>query len=430
MTGKSDKRFFYQIWHRRSGKDKVNMADVVPSRLIQDSCLVKYVLPTLVMGRDNIWEGIGKDGFRFMDHIPSEIRIGKPNDTRMTVRTQNAAGGESVFQVAGTNNPDSLRGGNPRLYVFSEWAEHDPYAWDVVEPILRENDGLGIFNTTPKGDNHARGTYEFAKDHPLWWVQKLTVEDTKIFTADQMKQIREDAIRRFESQGRSEAEANAYIEQEYYCSFDSPVIGSYYGAAISKAERDNRITTVSVDQSLPVHTAWDLGMDDSTTIWMFQVAGSEMRFVDYYENSGEGLAHYAHILQQRGYVFGKHYAPHDIAVRELGTGKSRLEIARSLGIRFEVASGLDLEDGINATRLMLANCWFDKDKCYRGIQGLKNYKKDWDEKNMVFRSQPLHNWASHPADALRTCAVGYKRPYIQQNVDPGGIKPFYEGIPG
>lgn len=433
IEGKSQKRFFYQIWHRRSGKDKTDIADPIPRRLIASPCLVKYVFPTLVMGRDNLWNGIGKDGFRYINHIPEFIRMGRPNDTRMTIPVINGVDPNtpSLFQVSGSDNPDSLRGGNPAMFVFSEWAEQDPYAWDVVEPILRENDGIAIFNTTPKGDNHARALFEYAKNHPLWFVQSLTYKDTGVFSEQQYEDIVTDTIKRFATQGRSEEEAVAYCEQEYMCSFDSPVIGSYYGAAMMKADTEKRITHVPYDHFLPVNTAWDLGMDDSMTIWFYQVAGLEVHFIDYYESSGEGLAHYAQVLQDKKYIYGSHFAPHDISVRELGTGKSRLEVAKSFGINFTVAPKLTVEEGINAVRLILNKCYFDREKCYRGVQALKNYKKDWDEKNMVFRTQALHNWASHGADAFRVFATTHGssgRFVMPENV--GGVKPIYPGMPG
>ena len=426
--GLSDKRYFYQIWHRRSGKDKTCMADIIPRRLIQDPCQVKYVYPTTVMGRTNLWEAIDKDGFKFIDHLPREIRDGQANETRMLVKVKNGTDVPSLFQVVGANNPDSLRGGNPKLFAFSEWADHDPYTWDVVEPILRENDGIAVFNTTPKGDNHARALYEYAKDHPKWFVQTLTVEDTGIFTKEQMDEIKEDTIKRFDANGRGEAEALAYIEQEYYCSFDSPVIGSYYGIGINKAEDEGRIGNVPYDDSLPVHTFWDLGIDDSTTIWFMQSAGQELRLIDYHEGSGEGLAHYAGVLQEKGYNYGDHYAPHDIEVRELSTGKSRREMARKLGINFKIAPRLSVEDGINAVRSVLSRCWFDKKKTNRGLQALKNYKHEWDDKNMVYRKAPLHDWSSHGADAFRYFAVSFKKKLNLATPEIGGVLPYLEGI--
>lgn len=424
INGESPVRYFMQIWHRRSGKDKTDIADVIPRRLVKDVCLVKAVYPTLVMGRQNLWDGIGSDGFRYREHIPEFIREGKPNDTTMKIPIKNG----SIFQIGGSDNPDSLRGGNPKLFVWSEWAEQDPYAWDVVEPIVRENDGISIFNFTPKGDNHARALYEYAKNNPLWHVELLTAKDTKIWTDKELEGIQLDIVKRFEANGRSQSEAEAYFEQEYMCSFKAPVIGSYYGAGIQKAEREGRIGKVPYVDSVPVDTWWDLGIDDSMTIWFMQAVGQELRFIDYYENSGEGLPHYAQKMQEKGYIYGRHFAPHDAAVRELGTGKSREEAAKSLGIRFNIGKNLAIEDGINAVRSLLGQCWFDADKCSRGINALKNYRKEWDEKNKVFRNNPLHDWASHGADGFRTGAIGYNqyvRPKIQ--TDFGGVRPLIPG---
>lgn len=425
IDGRSTKRFFYQIWHRRSGKDKTNIAAIAPKRLIREPCLVKYIFPSLVMGRKNLWDGIDGTGFKYIDHIPEEIRFGKPNQTEMKVNIK----GGSLFQVSGSDNPDSLRGGNPKLIIISEWAEHDPYTWDVLEPIVRENNGVVVFNTTPKGDNHARAMFEYAKDSPLWHVELLTAKDTGIWTEQQLEEILLDIVKRFEANGRSRAEAEAYFEQEYMCSFNSPVIGSYYGEAITRAEREGRVTSVPANEGLVVHTAWDLGIDDSMSIWFFQIVGQEIHFVDFYESSGEGLAHYIAKCQEKGHIYGRHFAPHDIAIRELGTGKSRLEVAKGLGIKFEVGPNLGIDDGINAARSIFNQCWFDKDKCSRGINALKNYKKEWDEKNKVFRTNPTHDWSSHGADAFRTFAVGYKQKIlVPQPTTFGGVQPYIEGV--
>ena len=430
IHGESKIRYFLQIWHRRSGKDKVDIADCAPRRLIQDPCLVKFVYPTLTMGRDNLWNGIGGDGFRYREHIPAGLRVGEPNETRMEIPVATKSNDVSIFQIGGSDHPDSLRGGNPRMFLFSEWSEQDPYAWDVVEPILRENDGIAIFNFTPKGDNHARGMFEYAKSNPLWHVELLTAEDTGIWTAKQLEDMQIDIIKRFSAQGRSESEAIAYFQQEYMCSFKAPVIGSYYGAGIQKAEKEHRITTVPYMETMPVDTAWDLGIDDSMTIWFIQSIGQEIHLIDYYENSGEGLSHYAQILQDKKYLYRRHYAPHDIAVRELGTGKSRIEVAKNLGIKFEIGANLGIDEGINASRQIFSQCWFDKDKTYRGVNALKNYRKEWDEKNKVFKNKPKHDWASHGADAFRCFAINYKK-YIAPNppqTDFGGVKGFIPGM--
>jgi len=433
MRGESEKRFFYQIWHRRAGKDKTNIADVVPRRLIKDPVQVKYVYPTNVMGRGHMWEALDKDGFKFTNHIPEDIRDGDANESRMIIKVKNQVDPltPSQFQVIGANEPDRLRGGGSKLFIFSEWADHDPYSYEVIEPILRENDGIAVFNTTPKGDNHARSLFEFAKNHPKWYVETLSVDKTGVFNKKQMEAIVDDAIRRFEADGRSKEEALAYIEQEYYVSFDSPVMGAYYGVAMMKAEKEGRITRVPFVEGIPVHTYWDLGIDDSMTIWFQQTIGQEIHFIDYIENSGEGLSYYAKQLQLKPYIYGRHYGPHDIKVRELGTGKSRWEIAKKLGIHFQVAPQLKVNEGINAVRSLLGQCWFDTKNCNRGIQAMKNYRKDWDEKNMVYRKGPKHDWSSHGADGMRTFGVSYRRPQQgQPQQQSGGVKPYHENLPG
>lgn len=214
------------------------------------------------------------------------------------------------------------------------------------------------------------------------------------------------------------------------------MIGAYYAANITKAEEEHRITSVPYERSVPVETAWDLGMDDSMSIWFYQTIGMEIHIIDYYENSGEGLAHYAQVLQDRKYIYKAHHFPHDVAVRELGTGKSRFEVAQSLGLRpLDIAPKLGVDEGINAARSIFNQCWFDKAKCMRGLNCLKNYRKEWNERNKIFRSTPMHDWSSHGADSFRTFATTYKRRLMggqSAPVDPnrpfGGAKPYLEGI--
>lgn len=188
--------------------------------------------------------------------------------------------------------------------------------------------------------------------------------------------------------------------------FEASVEGAYYAEQIARAETDGRIGQVPYEPQLTVETWWDLGMDDDTAIWFVQKQGRTRRVIDYYANSGEGLPHYAKVLNERGYSYSRHIGPHDIKVRELGTGKSRLETAEGLGIRpLEVAPQLEIADGIEAARNLLARCWFDATKCADGLRALKNYRKDWDEDRGVWLPRPRHDWASHGADAFRTGAV-------------------------
>lgn len=197
--------------------------------------------------------------------------------------------------------------------------------------------------------------------------------------------------------------------QEYECSWSAAIHGAYYAKLLQDAEAEKRITILPVDPALKVHTAWDLGVRDATAIWFAQVRGPEFRLVDYYENSGVGLEHYAKVLQDKRYLYGEHYAPPDIKVVELGSGKSRLEIGAALGIKFTVAESTSLADGIQAVRSMLPMSWIDKDRCKRGLECLANYRQEWDDRRQAFRGNPLHDWSSHAADALRYFAISYRR---------------------
>ena len=196
-------------------------------------------------------------------------------------------------------------------------------------------------------------------------------------------------------------------EQEYECSFTAAIIGAYYGKLLSDLDDEGKITRVPYDPALPVHTALDLGINDSTAIWFAQVyRGGAVNVIDYYENSGVGLDHYAEVLRQKDYHWGDHLAPHDIEVRELGSGKSRLETAFSLGIRFKVIPKMKIADGINAARMLIPKCYFDREKCNEGLEMLRQYRQEWDDRKRMFRDQPRHDFTSHSADAFRYLALG------------------------
>ena len=198
-------------------------------------------------------------------------------------------------------------------------------------------------------------------------------------------------------------------DQEFECSFEAAIQGAYYGNEMKEATDSGRITMVPYDPALGVVTSWDLGIGDSTAIWWSQhLSSGETRIIDYYENSGVGLDHYAKVLSEKPYHYEQHILPHDVQVKELGTGKSRLETLDALGIRnIEIAPKLAVDDGIQAARSMLARCWFDEEKCHRGIEALRQYRRGFDEKNKAWRGRPLHDWTSHGADAFRYLAVGY-----------------------
>lgn len=389
------------IWHRRAGKDK-SWLNLIARESQRRVGTYWYFLPQLAQGRRIIWDGMDSNGYRFLHHFPQELWDEEPNATLMRLRLKNG----SVFQVVGSDNIDSLVGANPIGCVFSEYALQDPRGWDLVRPILRENKGWAGFNSTPRGKNHCWRLYNTALGNDDWFAERLTIDDTGVLDEGDIQAERDAGM------------PEELVQQEFYCSFEGGMAGAYYSTLIEKAYQDGRICDVRYDPALPVHTAWDLGMHDMTAIVFYQQPRhlNEIRVIDYMENSGEGLAFYKRQLQSLPYIYGDHFAPHDIGVREMGTGRSRLEAAREIGLKFTVTRKLPIEDGVDAVRMMLPLCWFDQKRAARLIESLASWRRDWDDKKQTW-TRPIHDWASHGADAFRVLAVGRKRAYIPKQRD-------------
>jgi hypothetical protein len=317
------------------------------------------------------------------------------------------SGKTSIYQFIGGDQPDRLVGGNPLGIIFSEYSLMNPICWDLSQPILDANDGWAAFIFTPRGFNHAHRLYELAKKEEDWHTSLMDISRTSrpdgvpIVTPEQVKK----AIR----MGMPEEIAR----QEYYCDFSAPMTGAYYGKEMDAADRDDRLTKIRWEREYPVYTWWDLGVRDSMVIWFAQIIGGWVHLIDYISHAGEGIGYYAKELDKKPYVYKTHYAPHDVKQREVGTGKSVLETAASLGLRFTVVPKLSVENGINAVRLALPKCRFDSEKCVDGISALRQYRKVKDAKSGVW-SKPIHDWSSHPADAFRTGAV--MLPNITQSI--------------
>lgn len=385
------------VWHRRAGKEKTCLAGIVSRKMLERPGSYYYVFPTLVQGRKILWDGMDKDGFRFLDHFPRELLDGKPNDTEMKLRFKKSLGG-SLLQIVGSDNFDSVVGTNPIGMVLTEYSLQDPTCWSYFRPILAENGGWAIFNGTPRGENHLYDIFELGKADPEnWFAQLLTVDDTKVVPADVLARERAETIRLHGN--------DALYQQEYHCSFTAPIVGAYYAEQLAAAYREGRVGPVAHEPRVMVDTWWDLGINDRMSIWFTQSIGQEVRVVDYMEGSGQGLPFYIAKIKEKPYVYGVHTAPHDIEVRELSSGKSRRETARGLGIDFRVAPKLPLMDGIDAVRSLFSRLWFDKVKCKDGINALKNYRKEWDEERKTYGNKPHHDWSSNGADALRMLAV-------------------------
>ena len=380
-------RFACIVAHRRFGKTVGAINDLIRDALTIDRPEVRvgYIAPFYRQAKAVVWDYAK----RFTAVIPgvvineSELRIDFPNGARL--------------RLFGADNYDAMRGLYFDAVVLDEPADFPANAWPtVIRPTLSDRKGKATFIGTPKGKNDFWDIYANAKNDPAWFCTMLKASQTGVLDDEELTDARK-------TMGEER------YEQEFECSFEAAIMGSYYGLEMRKADEEGRIGKVPPEPGIKVITAWDLGVGDSTAIWFAQYVGRERRIIDYYESSGVGLDHYAKVLQDKGYIYGSHILPHDVRVRELGSGKSRLEILAGLGINnVEIAPQIGLDDGIQATRLSLPLTWFDEAKCSRGIEALRQYRIDWDEKGKTWRGRPLHDWTSHGADAFRYLSIGYK----------------------
>ena len=380
------------VRHRRAWKDKACFNIMVKEALKRVGNYY-YIFPTYSQGRKALRDNIDNDWFRTIDHIPEQL-IESKNNQEMYVKFKNW----STLNIVGTDgkNIDRLVGTNSIWSVFSEFALSDPRSWSLLRPIKAMNKGRVIFNSTPRWKNHFNDLYIMAKDDPKRFCDILTVEQTGIIDPE----ILEDERREMDPD---------LFDQEYMCSFEAAIRWAYYSEQMKTAEEAWRICAVPVDKSLDVYTVWDLWMADSTAIWFYQKYGKEIRCVDYYENSGESLDHYVWVLKSKWYVYWTTFLPHDARVKELSTGKSRIEYLQEAWLtNIEVVPKLWIQEWIDMARRLFPNIYFDKEKCKRGLRCLNEYHKVWDDKNQCFKSYPHHDWSSHWADAFRYLAVSVK----------------------
>jgi phage terminase large subunit len=393
------------VWHRRSGKDSLAL-NYTACAMHERKGVYWHMLPEAEQARKAVWNGIDRQGRRIIHQmVPPEL-VKSADKQTMTLELKCG----SIWQLVGSDNYNSLVGSNPCGVVYSEYSIANPAARDFLRPILRENGGWQIYIYTPRGKNHGYKLYQMAKTNPKWFASLLTVEDTMNAGGTLTMQDIEDE--------RQSGMDEDMIRQEYYCSFEAALRGAYYGPQFEAIEKEGRLTNVPYNPAVPVETWWDLGVSDSTAIWFIQRVANQWRAIDYLEASGQGLEYYARAIFNKPYAYSRHVLPHDVTVRELGTGKSRLEMLGALGIRADVAPKLPIDDGIQAARQVLPLFWFDSIKCAQGVEALSQYSREWDDKGKVWKDYPKHDFTSHAADAFRTgvvsdgrrAATGFNRP--------------------
>ncbi len=304
----------------------------------------------------------------------------------------------------GADNPDALRGIYLDGIVLDEYADMDPRVWsEIIRPALADRQGWAVFIGTPKGRNAFYELWRRSQSEAGWFSLMLKASETGLIEESELALARRDLTQE-------------QYAQEFECSFEAAIVGAYYGQLMAEAERDKRIAGVPCEPSAQVWTSWDLGIRDATAIWFAQIVGREVRIIDHYEASGVDLGHYVRQIVSRPYIYAGHIVPHDAKAKELGTGKSRLEVLESLGLKnITVAPFHRIEDGINAVRVLIPKCWWDATKCARGVDALKLYRSAVEDKmhdpagRPVLKPQPVHDWTSHSADSFRYLAMTLDR---------------------
>jgi hypothetical protein len=405
-----------EVGHRRWGKDEIGL-HYTATKVMQEVGNYWHMLPQYGQGRKAIWDAINpKTGKRRIDEaFPHELRT---NTNKQEMKIEFKSG--SIWQVVGSDTYNTIVGAPPVGLVLSEWAIANPMAWAYLAPILEENGGWALFIYTSRGNNHGKSTYDHAVATDGWFSQKTPATDTPVFTEAQLNNILLEYRRIF-----GQEMGQAMFDQEYLCSWEGATLGAYWAQQMRESRADNRITRVPHQEGQEVHTFWDLGIDDSMTIWFMQVIGQTFNFIDYYENTGYGIPHYAKALRghiegsehRQKYIYGNHWMPHDANAREMTNNEiaiSKKEFAESIGIKpvhvVQRAKNMDviMQVHIPAVRNILGRCYFDEEKTEQGISCLENFRAEYDDIKKKLGNRYLHDWSSHGSSAFITFAVGYK----------------------
>ena len=406
----SQKRWRYVVAHRRAGKSVAFINDLIRAALQNTRDIpvprYAYVGPTFAQAKDLVWNYIKQytKDLPGVTYSESELTCRLPNRAQITLY----GGGQAYNRIRGLY----LDGA-----VLDEYPLINPEALNsVIRPALADYQGFGIVAGTPAGRDHFYEQKVQAERHPdLWDVFNIPVTETDALDPDELAEMQRTMTPH-------------QFEREMMCSFEAPVENSYYGDLMEAARMEGRLTRVPYDPRLKVITAWDLGMKDLTSIWFAQKVGQEIRFIDFYQNSGKGLDFYARVLQEKGYLYGFHLFPHDIKVREYAIGgRSRFEIVLSLGLGGDALIVPDQSpaDRIAGVRSVLPISWFDDERCELGIDALRSYHVQQSPHGATVRDAPAHTWASHAADAIGYFAMGL---HLTTAWGPGAFKRNVKGI--
>lgn len=408
-------------WHRRSGKDDV-MLHHNACASVERKGNYWYMLPEYNQCRKAVWDAINPHtGIKRIDEAFPDLMRSNINNQEMKLTFKNG----STFQLMGSDNYNSLVGSPPVGLTFSEYALSNPTSWGFLRPIMLENGGWSIFNSTPRGNNHFKKILDLATSEDSWFSQVLTAEETGVFTKEQLL----GELKELQSEHGNEYGKALWL-QEYYCSFEAAMPGSIWGDCMVKMSVEDRIKAVPHTEGYPVHTGWDLGYDDDTVAWFYQVVGNEIRVIDYMADNFKDIPYYAGELAKRAiegeWEYGTHWLPHDGRPKTLaGGGKSilqqlwdeehKLRDQVNLG-KFDIAPSLGIEDGIQAARATFPYVYMDSVKCHDGVEHLKSYHRKYDNEKKVFSVKAEHDGSSHAADAWRTVSLTWRFSKAEQRV--------------
>jgi phage terminase large subunit len=377
-------RYAILVCHRRAGKSTAAINDLIMRAAQTPNGRFAYIAPFYSQAKDVAWE--------YLKHYAAPLLSDSPNESELRVDLVNGA----RIRLYGADNAERLRGLGFDAIVADEFADWRSGVWsEVLRPALADRQGWVTFIGTPKGKNEFWQLWQIAKKSDAWFHLELKASDTHLIAAEELDEARE-------------AMSKDQYAQEWECSFDAALTGAFYAEELERMKAEGRITKLPIERVLPVHVSFDLGVSDSTAIWLMQPVGKERRLVGYHEASGVGLDYYAKWLVDQELIYANYYFPHDVAVRELGTGMSRVDTLRGLGIEPTIVEQHSILDGINATRRFLDSCWIDPERCERGLECLKQYRREWDDKLKTWKPKPRHDWSSHGADSLRYMATGFE----------------------
>ncbi len=377
-------RFAVLSCHRRFGKSVAIINHLIKAALTNKlkNPRFAYIAPTYKQAKSIAWDYMkmfagGIPGVKFHE---TELRCDLPNGSRITLLS--------------SEQPDSLRGLFLDGVCIDEVAQIDPRLWnEIIRPALSDRKGFCYFIGTPAGmSNIFYELYQHALSDDKWLAYTAKASETKVIDQEEL-----DAAKA--QMGESK------YKQEFECDWIANIEGAIYGEIIKNLEEKKQLTRVGYDPALVVNTAWDIGVDDSTAIIFFQQLGNQIMVIDYYENNREGLPHYVQMIKDKDYVYGEHFAPHDIEVTEFSSGKTRREVAYQLGVRFKILPKIPLEDGIHSLKMVLPKCWFDIESTKPLINALRHHHRKYNEKMKMFSNKPVKDWSSHACDSARYMAL-------------------------